>query len=102
MTDNDALLVPAEVGEKVTVTSWFWPALTLKEVGETENAAASAPERVMSGTTSVASPELDMLSVWEPDAPTVTDPKAREDETEIDGAVPVPLNDTLVGLPVAL
>jgi hypothetical protein len=71
-------------------------------VEETENAVASAPERVMSVTVSSASPTLDMLSVWETEAPTVTDPKAREDETEIDGAVPVPLNDTLVGLPVAL
>jgi hypothetical protein len=56
----------------------------------------------MSDTTSVASPVLEMVSFWEPDEPTVTAPKAREDETEMDGAVPVPLSDTLVGLPVAL
>ena len=69
---------------------------------ETRKATASVPDRVMSDTTSVASPVLEMVSFWEPDEPTVTAPKAREDETEMDGAVPVPLSDTLVGLPVAL
>ena len=74
----------------------------MKLVEETENADASAPDRMISDTLNVVFPVLDMVSDSEPDAPTVTSPNAKEDETEIDDAVPVPLNGTLAGLPVAL
>jgi hypothetical protein len=74
----------------------------MREVGETEKIPASLPDRAMPDTVSVASPVLDIVSVWEPGAPTLISPNAKEDGTEIDDAVPVPFIDTLVGLPVAL
>ena len=71
-------------------------------MGEIQKIPASLPDNVMSATASVASPVLDRVSVCEADLPTLISPNDKEDETEIDGACAVPLNNTLVGLPVAL
>jgi len=49
----------------------------------------------------VASPELEMVSVWVLEEPERIFPEARVAGTEITGDVPVPLKETLVGVPTA-
>ena len=97
----DAAYEPAAAGEKVTVTSADPPALMLRDVGETEKAAASAPDRVIAVTERLMPPAFDTVRVCEPELPSITDPRARDEATEIagcDAEVPVPLRETEVGL----
>ena len=95
---RDAVLLPADAGEKVTLTSWLPPALTVKDVGETEKAAASAPDIEMPETLSAALPVLETASVWLPEAPAATSPKVNEAATEMTGTgiSPLPFTDTSV------
>jgi len=104
--DRLADFVPADVGAKVTVTSWLCPALIANDVAETENSAALAPERVMLLTLNAASPVLETVKVCEVVDPISVLPRSRLATTEIVGAittakVPVPLRETLVGVPTA-
>jgi 5,10-methenyltetrahydromethanopterin hydrogenase len=78
-----AALLPAEVGVNVTVTSELCPAGTLSVVAETENSAAFAPESVMLVMSSEMFPVLEMVSVWEVEAPTTALSRDSEAATEI-------------------
>ena len=74
--------------------------MTVKEVWETVKVPS---EEVMFVTERSAFPVLEIVSVCVPEAFTCASPKARLVAERLRvGAVPVPLTDTVAGLPVAL
>ena len=90
---------PAAVGRKVTVTTWPLPGLTVKVVDETVKAGS---DDVMPVTRRSASPVLDTVKDCWPEALTCTSPNPRVFAERVRaGTVPLPLTDTVEGLPGA-